>query len=92
MLVSYDIFSTAHATKETKITHFRLAKIVVKYGSYDGITNWTFPLDLYKKCRSTVPGITSVEEGLPLRTADRISAMLPFVSSSCRSNQNCLFS
>ena len=44
--------------------------------------NCTLALDLYRKCRRTVPGTISVAAGRPLAIAVLIISILPFASSS----------
>lgn len=60
----------------------RRASRVVKCGSYDGMTNCTLPRDLYKKCRSTVPGTMSVAVGRPAWTEAFMALRLLVFSSS----------
>ena len=55
---------------------------MVKLGSYEGITYWRLPRDLYRKCRTGVPGTMSVGEGRPRLTASLMMVMEPFLSNS----------
>jgi len=69
--------------EEDRDTCFRLSTVAPNPGSQLGMQNCTFPLLLYRKCLSTVPGTTSVHRGLPCRTALRITSMAPLRCNCC---------
>lgn len=47
------------------------------------MVNWTFPLDLYRKCLSGLPGTMSVHVGRPWWTALRIASIAPMRCKFC---------